>query len=244
MKTLKIGSIEIPARSSLDLEQTYEPLGGETILRTLSGAGIKQATWQKTRTVISGGGWIPPGLAHLRQRQHGFAAQGQFGPGFERMAVDDLEVELQRCRRQRRSQLIPPTPSAQPAEAGRMQVTTQTAQLLQQTLGRLESEADALHVHHRLGEAGCHQHVAPVVHVGEFMGWRRPAQLAVQLAQLGQRVRPQAGEHQESVHRQRLVPLRNERLRIGRHVQHHIGPKQVGRARRRLPDSDAAAGPA
>ncbi len=65
MKTLKIGSIEIPARSSLDLEQTYEPLGGETILRTLSGAGIKQATWQKTRTVISGGGWIPPGLAHL-----------------------------------------------------------------------------------------------------------------------------------------------------------------------------------
>ncbi len=59
MKTLKIGSIEIPARSSLDLEQTYEPLGGETILRTLSGAGIKQATWQKTRTVISGGGWIP-----------------------------------------------------------------------------------------------------------------------------------------------------------------------------------------
>ena len=40
MKTLKIGSIEIPARSSLDLEQTYEPLGGETFLRTLSGAGI------------------------------------------------------------------------------------------------------------------------------------------------------------------------------------------------------------
>ena len=30
-----------------------------------SGAGIKQATWQKTRTVISGGGWIPPGLTHL-----------------------------------------------------------------------------------------------------------------------------------------------------------------------------------
>ena len=65
MKILKIGSVEIPARSSLDIDQTYEPLGGETILRTLSGAGIKQATWQKTRTVISGGGWIPPGLTHL-----------------------------------------------------------------------------------------------------------------------------------------------------------------------------------
>jgi len=65
LKILKIGSVEIPARSSLDIDQTYEPLGGETILRTLSGAGIKQATWQRTRTVISGGGWIPPGLTHL-----------------------------------------------------------------------------------------------------------------------------------------------------------------------------------
>ena len=63
MKVLKFGSVEIPARACLDLDQTYEPIGGESILRTLSGTGIKQTTWKKLRTTISGGGWIPNGLA-------------------------------------------------------------------------------------------------------------------------------------------------------------------------------------
>lgn len=62
MKTLKIGSIEIPQHACLDLDQTFEPIGGETILRSINGAGIKQTTWRKTRTTISGGGWSPPGL--------------------------------------------------------------------------------------------------------------------------------------------------------------------------------------
>jgi hypothetical protein len=65
VRTLKVGSIEIPARACLDLDQTYEPIGGESILRTISGAGIKQVTWSKTRTTISGGGWIPNGLASI-----------------------------------------------------------------------------------------------------------------------------------------------------------------------------------
>lgn len=59
---LKIGALEIPNRAALDLDQTYEPIGGESILRTMSGAGIKQITWSKLRTVIQGGGWSPPGL--------------------------------------------------------------------------------------------------------------------------------------------------------------------------------------
>lgn len=65
MKTLKIGSLEIPARGALDLSQTYETLGGDAILRVITGAGIKQSTWSKLRTVISGRGWLPAGLATL-----------------------------------------------------------------------------------------------------------------------------------------------------------------------------------
>lgn len=68
-RTLKIGALEIPTRSALDLDQTYEPIGGETLLRTMSGLGIKQMTWAKLRTTISGGGWIPPGLAAIDSGQ-------------------------------------------------------------------------------------------------------------------------------------------------------------------------------
>lgn len=62
MKTILIGSVEIPIRSALDCETSYEWLGGETILRTIGGAGIKQETWRRLRVTISGSGWIPPGL--------------------------------------------------------------------------------------------------------------------------------------------------------------------------------------
>lgn len=62
---LKIGALEIPNRAALDLEQTYEPMGGETTLRTIDGTGIKQTTWAKTRITITGGGWMPPGLSAL-----------------------------------------------------------------------------------------------------------------------------------------------------------------------------------
>ena len=62
MKLLKIGSVEIPQHATLDMAQTYERIGGETTLRTANGTGIKQATWSKIRTTISGGGWSPAGL--------------------------------------------------------------------------------------------------------------------------------------------------------------------------------------
>jgi hypothetical protein len=65
MMILKIGSIDIPLLAALDIEQTYEPIGGETVLRTIGGTGIKQTTWQKWRTTISGSGWMPAGLASL-----------------------------------------------------------------------------------------------------------------------------------------------------------------------------------
>lgn len=65
MKTLKIGTFELPLYSGLEVTQSYEPIGGETILRTVSGAGIKQWTYDKTRITTSGSGWVPSGLLGL-----------------------------------------------------------------------------------------------------------------------------------------------------------------------------------
>lgn len=74
MKLLKIGTFELPVYAGLDLTQRYEPLGGEGILRAVSGAGILQRTWRKTRVVTSGGGWVPAGLQALDyDAQHALA---------------------------------------------------------------------------------------------------------------------------------------------------------------------------
>ena len=63
--SFEIGSIVLHDIQSLDLEQAYEPLGGEAILRAVSGLGLKQATWSKLRETTSGSGWMPPSLAAL-----------------------------------------------------------------------------------------------------------------------------------------------------------------------------------
>jgi len=70
VKILKIDAFELPVYAGLDLTQRYEPIGGETILRAVSGRGIKQMTWTRTRITTSGGGWVPSGLESLD-----FAAQ-------------------------------------------------------------------------------------------------------------------------------------------------------------------------
>ena len=64
-KTLKIGTLEIPVRSAIDADQSYTEIGGETVLRTISGAGIRQETWKRIRTTINGSGWLPAGLAAI-----------------------------------------------------------------------------------------------------------------------------------------------------------------------------------
>lgn len=65
MRELKLGSLAIPLLAALDIEQSYEPIGGESIFRTGSGLGLKQATWAKTRITTSGSGWLPTGLETL-----------------------------------------------------------------------------------------------------------------------------------------------------------------------------------
>jgi len=65
VKVFKIGSFELPAYAGLDITQRYEPIGGEAILRAVSGRGIKQMTWSKLRVTTSGSGWVPAGLESL-----------------------------------------------------------------------------------------------------------------------------------------------------------------------------------
>jgi len=65
VKLLKIGTFELPVYASFEVTQRYEPIGGETILRAVSGRGILQRTWRKTRVVTSGSGWVPSGLQSL-----------------------------------------------------------------------------------------------------------------------------------------------------------------------------------
>ena len=66
MKILKIGStFDLPLCAGFDIDQRYEPIGGETILRAGTGRGIKQMTWSKTRITTSGNGWVPDGIQSL-----------------------------------------------------------------------------------------------------------------------------------------------------------------------------------
>lgn len=69
MITLILGSLSIPKLSALEMDQTYEPIGGESIFRTISGTGLKQTTWDKTRIVTNGSGWMPAGLESLDTKQ-------------------------------------------------------------------------------------------------------------------------------------------------------------------------------
>lgn len=62
---LSIGGIDIPIYAALDIEQSYELVGGFSTMRMMSGAAVKQQHWTKLRTTIAGGGWIPAGLATL-----------------------------------------------------------------------------------------------------------------------------------------------------------------------------------
>lgn len=63
--SLSIGSLSIPLLAALEIDQQYQPIGGETILRAVSGRGIKQMTYQRLRITTSGSGWLPPGLHAL-----------------------------------------------------------------------------------------------------------------------------------------------------------------------------------
>lgn len=63
--SLLIGTVSIPLLAGFDIDQQYEPLGAETILRAVSGRAIKQQTYERIKVVTSGSGWLPAGLDEL-----------------------------------------------------------------------------------------------------------------------------------------------------------------------------------
>lgn len=60
--TLILGGCVIPVRSRLELQQSYEPLGGSSRRRMASGAAFSMIRWQRWRTTIQGAGWLPAAL--------------------------------------------------------------------------------------------------------------------------------------------------------------------------------------
>ncbi|MDR1995155.1 hypothetical protein [Azonexus sp.] len=65
---LIINGFELPQRSRLDYQQTFERVdGGSSSRRMASGRLFTTEHWEAWRTTISGGGWIPPALLSLRR---------------------------------------------------------------------------------------------------------------------------------------------------------------------------------
>ncbi|MTD34100.1 hypothetical protein [Paludibacterium denitrificans] len=64
-QTLMLDGVPIPILAGLDLSQSYEEIGGKTLLRTRSGKAVSQARWKRLKTTVQGGGWIPAPLAGL-----------------------------------------------------------------------------------------------------------------------------------------------------------------------------------
>lgn len=63
--SLEIGSLVVPLLAGMDIDQKYDALGGEKILRAGNGRGIKQMTYERLRVTTSGSGWMPAGLESL-----------------------------------------------------------------------------------------------------------------------------------------------------------------------------------
>jgi hypothetical protein len=65
---LVLGGIAIwPAAGPI--RQSYEPIGGSSVLRMSLGAAVKLTHWSRTRTSASGSGWLDPGLDALDYSQ-------------------------------------------------------------------------------------------------------------------------------------------------------------------------------
>lgn len=60
-----IGSVTIDVPQALQLNVSYQKIGGFTNLRALAGNSIRQYLWSKWRVTISGEGYLPSGLADL-----------------------------------------------------------------------------------------------------------------------------------------------------------------------------------
>jgi hypothetical protein len=63
---LIINGVELPQRSRLDYQQTFERVDGGANSRRMAGGRLfTTGHWEAWRTTIQGGGWIPPALLSL-----------------------------------------------------------------------------------------------------------------------------------------------------------------------------------
>ncbi|WP_068634720.1 hypothetical protein [Thauera butanivorans] len=60
---LTINGLRLPLRIGGEIQQSYEDIGGFTLLRLGAGAAVPQQSWRKLRTTLSAQGIAPPGLA-------------------------------------------------------------------------------------------------------------------------------------------------------------------------------------
>lgn len=67
--SFEIGSLVIRPVAGFDLQQEYQAIDPENLLRTVSGRAIKQMTYSKLRVTTSGSGWVPAGLQTLDRSQ-------------------------------------------------------------------------------------------------------------------------------------------------------------------------------
>lgn len=90
-KILKVGSFEMPVLAALNITQRFEFIGGDSILRMISGRGVHQSTWKKYRIVTSGSGWFPAGLEEVDTESPQYLACIKFqtvtAPAASRQAV-------------------------------------------------------------------------------------------------------------------------------------------------------------
>lgn len=63
--SLQLGNFKVPVIAGFDVDQQYEPMGGESIIRAVNGRGIKQMTYHRLRVITTGSGWLPSGLESL-----------------------------------------------------------------------------------------------------------------------------------------------------------------------------------
>lgn len=69
IKTLVLGTVEVPVWASMALTQRYTPIEAASVLRFMSGTAFKQSRWQKISTQIASRGNVPPGLDALDYTQ-------------------------------------------------------------------------------------------------------------------------------------------------------------------------------
>lgn len=65
MHMLKFNGVPVGFSTMGAPRQSYEDIGGFSVLRMTDGAGVVQQHWRKLQTVVTGEGWVPPGLAMI-----------------------------------------------------------------------------------------------------------------------------------------------------------------------------------